>query len=95
MTRHLKIKISLGVLFLCLILALFLYILPYIISFSIVIIESQIRNERAVNYRSYTTPLSKEVVEDLCSKLEIQETSEHCVSDAVVYGPDFFDEIEA
>jgi hypothetical protein len=95
MTRDQKIRISLGMTFILLILGLSLYILPSIITIYNGVKASEMRNDRKVNYKSYTTPLSKEVVEDVCLKLEIQATSEDCVPTAIVYGPDFFDEIEA
>jgi hypothetical protein len=47
------------------------------------------------NYQLHTTPLSTETVNDLCSKLLVSESSEHCKPTAVVYAPDLFDEIKA
>ena len=46
------------------------------------------------NYKLHTTPLSEDVVNDICSKLEIKDSSENCKINAVVYGPDLFDEIK-
>ncbi|MEK6754349.1 MAG: hypothetical protein AABZ00_18995 [Chloroflexota bacterium] len=46
------------------------------------------------DYTLHTTPLPKEVANDLCAKLNIKETSENCRPSAIVYGPDFFDEIQ-
>jgi len=46
------------------------------------------------NYKLHTTPLSKDVVDDICSKLAIKESSENCEPGTVAYAPDFFDEIK-
>ncbi len=46
------------------------------------------------NYKLHTTPLPKIVVDDLCLKLAIEDSSESCNSAALVYAPDFFDEIK-
>ena len=47
------------------------------------------------NYRLHTTPLTNAMVDDICSKLNIKETSENCQPSAVVYAPDFFNEIKS
>jgi hypothetical protein len=47
------------------------------------------------DYKLYATPLTEEVVHDICSKLNLKETSENCQPDAIVYAPDLFDEIKA
>lgn len=47
------------------------------------------------DYTNFTTPLSKDVIDDVCTKLNIQRGSKNCLPGAVVYGPDFFDEIKA
>ncbi|SRR6266540_3139745 len=46
------------------------------------------------DYKLHTTPLSKDKVNDICSKLGIETSSENCKSGAVVYAPDLFDEIK-
>lgn len=46
------------------------------------------------DYTLHTTPLRKEVIEEICTKLEIKDASEHCQPDAIVYAPDFFDDIK-
>lgn len=46
------------------------------------------------DYTLHTKPLSEEVIEEICTKLEIKDASEHCQPDAIVYAPDFFDEIK-
>lgn len=45
------------------------------------------------NYKLHTTPLSNDVVDDICSKLAIKSSSENCKSNTV-YAPEFFDEIK-
>ena len=47
-----------------------------------------------LTWRDYTIPLSQEIVDDLCTKFELESDDERCdhVGDAV-YGPDFFDEL--
>ncbi len=47
------------------------------------------------DYKLHTTPLPKTVVEDVCLKLSIKNSSENCRSDAVIYAPEFFDEIKS
>lgn len=47
------------------------------------------------NYKLHTTPLPKNVVDDLCLKLFIKDSSESCNPDAIVYAPDLFDEVKA
>lgn len=46
------------------------------------------------NYKLHTTPLSQTVVDDLCVKLELKNTSEQCTPGAVVYAPELFDEVK-
>lgn len=46
------------------------------------------------NYKLHTTPLDKDVIEDVCLQLKIQALSEQCKPKAVVYAPDFFDDIK-
>lgn len=46
------------------------------------------------NYKLHTTPLSQTVVDDLCSKLGLKDTSPRCEPGAVVYAPELFDEIK-
>lgn len=48
-----------------------------------------------VTWKDATTPLSQEVITDLCTQLEIDTTDARCVIDnsSMVYGPDFFKDI--
>ena len=47
------------------------------------------------DYTLHTTPLPQSVVDDLCLKFGIEASSEHCQPGAIVYGPDFYDEIKS
>ena len=74
---------------------LFIYILPIAtkVNASLKVYETQSAIKK--DYKLHTTALPKSVVEDLCLKLDIKESSEQCQADAVVYAPDLFDEIKA
>lgn len=54
---------------------------------------SQYKLERE-DYTRYTTPLASDTVVDLCNKLDLSENDRRCNSGAVVYAPDFFDDIK-
>lgn len=47
------------------------------------------------DYTLHTTPLRESVINDICLNLNIQASSENCQTNAIVYAPDFFDEIKA
>jgi hypothetical protein len=83
-----------GIVVVVFVLLLFYYVLPVVIK-----VRSDLKAyETSVayrnNYKLHTTPLSDNVVEDICSKLDIKETSENCQPGAVVYAPELFDEIK-
>jgi hypothetical protein len=44
----------------------------------------------ATEWREKTTPLSKEVIQDLCSEFSLPPDHDLCRQDAGVYAPDFF-----
>jgi hypothetical protein len=46
------------------------------------------------DYTKITTSLPRNVVDDICSKFELETDDARCVPDSVVYGPDFFDHIK-
>lgn len=57
----------------------------------------QIYNKRVksqADYTKITTPLSRNVVEDVCSKFEIGSSDARCLPGSVAYGPDFFSDIK-
>jgi hypothetical protein len=45
------------------------------------------------DYTEITTPLSRDVINDLCSKFEISPDDPRCLADSVAYGPDFYEDI--
>jgi hypothetical protein len=52
------------------------------------------RVARQSDYTKITTPLPKNVVDDICSKFEIDRNDVRCLPDAIVYAPDFFGDIK-
>ncbi|MBN1370926.1 MAG: hypothetical protein JW987_03120 [Anaerolineaceae bacterium] len=52
-------------------------------------------NRRAADYKSKTSPLSAEVVQDLCNKLDLPAQDWRCQPQAIVYAPEFFDDIKS
>lgn len=52
------------------------------------------RIEKQSNYTKITTPLPKNVIDDICFKFEISSSDVRCRRDAIVYGPDFFGDIK-
>jgi hypothetical protein len=73
----------------------YLYILPIVRTVSTDLNAYATRIAYRDNYKLHTTPLSSDVVDDICSKLGIKVSSENCGPNAEVYAPDFFDEIKA
>ena len=73
----------------------FVYIVPVVIEVNAGLRTYETQVAYRDDYKLHTTPLPKSVVDDLCLKLAIKESSEHCQSNAVVYTPDLFDEIKA
>lgn len=89
-----KVLVALGVLFVVCATLFYIYILPVAKMVSTDMQAYETRVAIRDDYTLHTTPLTKDVVEDICVKLEIKATSENCRPDAVVYAPDFFDEIK-
>lgn len=85
----------LGVLFLVCIVVVYVYVLPVAKIVRVDLQEYETRIAIRDDYTLHTTPLDKTVVEDICQKLGIQTSSANCQPNAVVYAPDFFDEIKA
>lgn len=50
--------------------------------------------QAADDYKSKTTPLSAEVVQDLCNKLDLPAQDWRCQPEAIVYAPEFFEDIK-
>jgi hypothetical protein len=88
------ITVSLGLAFVSLILLLLFFVGPA--AYKIYSLGKIDETEVAYrdNYKLHTTPLPETVVDDLCLKLNLKETSKHCKPGAVVYAPDFFDEMK-
>lgn len=73
---------------------LFVYVLPVVTKVRAGLKAYETHVAYRDNYKLHTTPLATDVVADLCLKLNITESSEHCQPNAVVYAPDLFDEIK-
>jgi hypothetical protein len=75
-------------------LLLLAYVLPIITTFwtDLKAYETQVAYRD--DYKLHTTPLPATTIADLCAKLGINASNEHCESKAVVYAPDLFDEIQ-
>ncbi len=54
-----------------------------------------IYNQVKSDYTRNTTPLTAEVVNDICEKFDLSTADERCQPSAVVYAPEFFSDIEA
>lgn len=46
------------------------------------------------DYTKITTPLSREVVDDICSKFILDKNDSRCLPNSVVYSPEFFADIK-
>lgn len=53
-----------------------------------------IYNQVASDYTRNTTPLTSEVVNDICEKFDFPATDERCQPNAIVYAAEFFSDIE-
>jgi hypothetical protein len=85
----------LGITLVIFVVILFAYVLPIVTKVRTDLKAYETRIAHRDNYKLHTTPLSRDVVDDICSKLTIEETNENCRPGAVVYTPDLFDEIKA
>jgi len=72
----------------------FFYLLPAVDSIYTSMKVYETRVAIRDNYTLHTTPLSKNVVKDICHKLGIIGSNEKCGPGAVVYAPDFFSEVK-
>ncbi|MEW6401949.1 MAG: hypothetical protein AB1649_09125 [Chloroflexota bacterium] len=94
MRQNKKIVAALGIgAFACVLLGYF-YVLPVINNVSENLAAYNTRVAYRDNYKLHTTPMPQDIARDICEKLEIELTSEHCKPNAVVYAPDFFDELK-
>jgi hypothetical protein len=46
-----------------------------------------------LNWMAKTSPLSSDVVRDLCAAFSLPKDDQRCQPNSVVYGPDFFGEV--
>lgn len=95
MKSHKKNKILLSVFLVVSIIMICVFLLPIARQFNTDMNAYETQRAYRNDYTLHTTPLSEEVVKDICTKLEIKDTSEHCQLGTLVYAPDFFDEIKA
>lgn len=70
------------------------YVLPLITKVNADLKAYETRVAYRDDYKLHTTPLPKSVVEEICTQLDIKESSEHCKSNGVIYAPDLFEEIK-
>jgi hypothetical protein len=49
--------------------------------------------KNATHWREKTSPLSQNVIQDICQKFEIPPNDSRCKPGAIVYAPDFFGDI--
>lgn len=94
MKRRQKASAALGVLLFVCIAVVYIYVLPAAKIIRVDLQEYETHIAVRDDYTLHTTPLDKSVVEDICQKLDIQAFSANCQPNAVVYAPDFFDEIK-
>ncbi len=52
------------------------------------------RIARSYDYTKITTPLPRNIVDDLCSKFDLSPNDKRCLPSSVSYGPDFFEDIK-
>jgi hypothetical protein len=82
------IKLASAFLLIGVIICILVFIIPLILE------DIEYRREHADVTRN-TTPLTAEVVEDICKKFSIQADDPRCQPGATVYAPEFFDDIES
>lgn len=90
-----KVLITLGILVLGLcFLAIGVYAVPLAIRVYTSLHNYNQRVAEQLDYTKITTPLPRNIVDDICSKFELEANDVRCVPDSVVYGPDFFHDIK-
>jgi hypothetical protein len=94
MKRSQKLSISLAIVSVVCVLITYLYVLPIVKTVNADMNAYATRIAYRDNYKLHTNPLSNTVVEDICSKLGIKESSENCKPNIVVYAPELFDEVK-
>ena len=89
-----KVTTIFGIALVVIVVLLYVYVLPFVNKVNQGLNAYETRVAYRDNYKLHTTPLPKNVVDDICSKLEIKTSSENCKPNAVVYAPELFDEIK-
>lgn len=89
-----KVTTIFGIALVVIVVLLYVYVLPVVNKVNEDLNAYETRVAYRDNYKLHTTPLSKDVVDDICSKLEIKVSSENCKPNVVVYAPELFDEIK-
>ena len=75
--------------------AVLVFLLPIAIDVYSSLKAYNARIAKSSDYTKITTPLSRETAADLCKKFEIDMDDKRCQVDAVVYGPNFFDDLKS
>jgi hypothetical protein len=70
------------------------YVIPIVLRIYTDLSNYSRRVEQSYDYTKITTPLPRNIVEDICIKFEIELDDPRCLEDSVVYGPDFFADIK-
>lgn len=83
-----------GILWIAVALILFAYVFPLAIEVKTGLNAYGTRAAYRDDYKQHTTPLPESVIEDICVKLRIKDSSEQCQSNIVVYAPELFDEVK-
>ena len=75
------------------VIAICVFLLPIAIDVYSSLKAYNARIAKSSDYTKITTPLSSETLADICKKFELDKGDKRCQVNAVVYGPDFFDDI--
>jgi len=75
--------------------AVYVFLLPIAIDVYTSLKAYNARIAESSDYTKITTPLSKDTSADICKQFEIDKADKRCQADAIVYGPDFFDDIKS
>lgn len=70
------------------------YITPVVVRIHANLQEYEKRVEQSNDYTKITTPLPRNIVEDICSKFELKSDDLRCMENATVYAPDFYEDIK-
>lgn len=54
-----------------------------------------VRLEARPHYSEIASPLTREVIDDICTKFELDEADTRCSQDSIAYAPDFFEDIRS